>query len=313
MEKTVKYFLLLLISLVFLLRPENENRGHQMEENMTTQNPLDRPEIGKLLFYPRTCGKTAPPAGATDIDIEAAPGIYIGCRLFTADKQAPTILFFHGNGEIVTDYDEVGSMYTEQNINFLITDFRGYGWSGGSPSYSSLLDDSHILYKKLRQYLTDNGYNPDLLIMGRSLGSACAIELASTYNDEIKGLIIESGFAQTLALAKTLGIDITALDISEEDTFNNVAKIRKITKPTFILHGQMDTLIPLWQAEKLHAECGARSKELQMIPGANHNTMMAVGGIYYFQAIKQFVDRATGADDWRGRRKAFKERQKNRN
>ena len=280
---------------------------------MTTQNPLDRPEIGKLLFYPRTCSKTAPPASATDIDIEVDPGIYIGCRLFMADKQAPTLLFFHGNGEIVTDYDEIGPMYTEQNINFLVTDFRGYGWSNGSPSFTSLLNDSHVLYKKLRQYLADNGYSPDLLIMGRSLGSACALELASTYDDDIKGLIIESGFAQTLPLAETLGIDVTALDISEEDTFNNVAKITRVTKPTFILHGRLDTLIPPWQAEKLHAECGARSKELQMVPGADHNSLIAVGGIYYFQAIKRFVDKATGADDWRRRRKAFKEQQKNRN
>ena len=278
---------------------------------MTTQNPLDRPEIGKLLFYPRTCSKTAPPTGATDIDIEVAPRIYIGCRLFTADKQAPTLLFFHGNGEIVTDYDEIGPMYTEQNINFLVTDFRGYGWSGGSPSFTSLLKDSHVLYKKLRQYLADNGYSPNFFIMGRSLGSACAIELASTYDDDIKGLIIESGFARTLPLAETLGIDISALDIREEDTFNNVAKISRVTKPTFLLHGQLDTLIPPWQAEKLHAECGARSKELQMVPGADHNSLIAVGGIYYFQAIKRFVDKVTGADDWRKRRKAFKEQQKN--
>ncbi len=276
---------------------------------MTPQNPMDAPEVSKRLFYPRTTTRTDPPTGAINIDVEVETGISIGCRLFTADKESPTILFFHGNGEIVQDYDDIGPMYVQQNINFLVTDFRGYGWSDGSPSFTSLLADSHVLYEKLKQYLTDNGYSPTLFIMGRSLGSASAIEIGSVYNEEIKGLIIESGFAETLPLAKTLGIDLGAANITEEQTFNNGSKIANVTKPTFLLHGQLDTLIPLRQAQKLHAECGARSKELQVVPGADHNSLIAVGGMYYFQAIKQFVDRVSGTSEWRKRRRQYKKTQ----
>jgi pimeloyl-ACP methyl ester carboxylesterase len=235
------------------------------------------------------------------------PGISLGNRLFTADKQAPTILFYHGNGEIVADYDAIGPMFMEQNMNLLVTDYRGYGWSDGTPSFSTMLADSHVLYNQARQYLTDNGYSPDLFIMGRSLGSGAAIEVALIYNDEIKGLIIDSGFAETLPLAASLGADLANTSITEEQTFHNSSKISKITKPTFILHGQLDTLIPLWQAEKLHAESGARSKELQVVPGADHNSLIAVGGIYYFQAISQFVNRVTGSSDWRKQRRQYKE------
>ncbi len=277
-----------------------------MEQNMTQQNLMDSPEATQHLFFPRKVSRSPLPPGAKDIEVEVSPGISIGCRLFTADKEAPTILFFHGNGEIVSDYDDIALSYTEQNINFLVTDYRGYGWSGGTPSFSALLADSHVLYRQLKQHLADNGYSPTLFIMGRSLGSAPAIELASSYDEEIKGLIIESGFAETLPLAKTLGIELEGADISEEQTFNNGGKIARVSKPTFLLHGQLDTLIPLWQAEKLHAECGARSKELQVVPGADHNSLIAVGGIYYFQAIKQFVDRVSGTDDWRKRRRAYR-------
>ena len=303
MKPSLPTFAVLLLFCMAVACKGPENR---LENTMTTQHPLDTPEIRQHLFYPRKSPKTEPPPGAVNIDVEVEPSITIGCRLFTADKQAPTILYFHGNGEIVPDYDDIGPMYTQQNINLLVTDFRGYGWSDGTPSGSSLLSDSRVLYEKLKQYLADNGYSPMLFIMGRSLGSACAIEIASVYDDEIKGLIIESGFAQTLPLARTLGIDPTLLEtITEEQTFNNGGKISSVTSPTFLLHGQLDNLIPLWQAEKLHAECGARSKELQVVPGADHNSLIAVGGIYYFQAIKQFVDRVSGADDWRKRRKAY--------
>jgi fermentation-respiration switch protein FrsA (DUF1100 family) len=132
--------------------------------------------------------------------------------------------------------------------------------------------------------------------------------VAVNHSDAVAGLIIESGFALTLPLAETLGLGEMLKDVTvtEEQTFNNAGKISKVTKPTFLLHGQKDTLIPLWQAEKLHAESGARNKELQVVPGADHNSLIAVGGKYYFQAISRFVRQVTGADDWRRRRKEFK-------
>ncbi len=272
---------------------------------------MDSPEVGDMLFFPRKSPRTPLPEGAADIDVEVEPGITIGCRLFTASKEAPTILFFHGNGEVVSDYDEIGSMYAAHNMNLLVTDYRGYGWSDGAPLFSTQMSDSHVLYAQLKKFLAENDYSPTLFIMGRSLGSGFAIELASTYDDDIKGLIIESGFANTLPLAETLGADLSGSNITEEDTFNNGGKINKITKATFLLHGQLDTLIPLWQAEKLHAECGARSKELQVVPGADHNNLIAVGGNYYFQAIQQYVERVTGATDWRKLRKRHKKNKEN--
>ncbi|MCI5124994.1 MAG: alpha/beta fold hydrolase [Candidatus Electrothrix sp. AR5] len=271
-----------------------------------TENPMDRPEVQRVLFHPRTAERTPLPAGAEDIDIEVEPGVVIGCRFFAAGKDKPTILFFHGNGEIVADYDEIGPEYVRYGLNVLVTDYRGYGWSDGEPSFSTLLADSHILYAELKKILAEREYKPTVFIMGRSLGSASAIELAREYNEDISGLIIESGFAETLPLAETLGADMSAMDITEEQTFNNKGKIKDVTKPTFLLHGQLDILIPLWQAEKLHADSGARVKELQVVPGADHNALISIGGKYYFMALQQFIEKITGDSDWRNRRKNFK-------
>ncbi len=278
-------------------------------ENRMTQNTMDRPEILRFLFHPRTTARTTPPERTMDFDVPVAPDATIGCRLFTAEKDAPIILFFHGNGEIVADYDDIGPYYQQQGLNFLVTDYRGYGWSTGSPTSSTMLTDARTLYEDLLKKLRADGYTGSVFVMGRSLGSACAIELAALHNEEIAGLIIESGFAETLPLARTLGIDTDKLGISEKDTFDNSRKMESITKPTFILHGQQDTLIPLRQAEKLMAASGARSKELQIIPGADHNTLIAVGGMLYFQAIKQFINKVEGTDDWRKRRRSSREKQ----
>ena len=307
-SKNLPTLTILLLFLFAAIISSCRRQENDMENNMT-QNSMDRPEILRFLFHPRATAKTPPPEGTMDIDVPVAADVTIGCRLFKAEKEAPIILFFHGNGEIVADYDDIGPFYQQQGLNFLVTDYRGYGWSSGSPTSSTMLTDARTLYVDLLKKLRADGYTGSVFLMGRSLGSACAIDLAALHNDEIAGLIIESGFAETLPLARTLGIDTDQLGIAEEDTFDNSRKMESITKPTFILHGQRDNLIPLWQAEKLMAASGARSKELQIVPGADHNTLIAVGGMLYFQAIKQFINKVEGGDDWRKRRRAAREKQ----
>ena len=269
---------------------------------------MDRREILQILFHPRQSPRTPLPPGARDIDIPAAEGVTLGCRLYGDDKSAPILLFFHGNGEIVSDYDAIGPEYNRVGLNLLVTEFRGYGWSTGTPLASTLLADAELLYDRLRQWLAKEGYGGSLFIFGRSLGSACAIDLAARHNDAIQGLIIDSGFGETLPLARSLGLDLSRFNFTEADTFDNLSKITRVTKPTLILHGRKDQLIPLWQAEKLMAHCSARHKELQVVPGADHNSLIAVGGPLYFQTIKRFVDKVTGADDWRVRRRARRQR-----
>ena len=268
---------------------------------MPVHHQLDRPEIVRAMFHPRQTAKSPAPPGARDIDIPVDKDVQIGCRLFTAHKDAPIILYFHGNGETVPDHDDIGPYYTGQNLNFLVTDYRGYGWSGGTPSAGSMIGDGRTIYRAAREWLAQNGYTGKLLVMGRSLGSACAIDLAAEYGPEIDGLIIESGFAETIPLAVNLGIDLAAMGLTEEDGFNNIPKIGRVTSPTLILHGQRDTLIPLWQAQKLHVASGARHKELQIVPGADHNTVIMVGGMLYFETIRRFADRAAGAHRRRNR------------
>ena len=88
---------------------------------------------------------TPPPAAAIDVEIETEPGVIIGCRFHIHDPASPNIIFFHGNGEIVADYDDIGPLYNHAGMNLLVTDFRGYGWSSGNPTVSSMLADAEVL------------------------------------------------------------------------------------------------------------------------------------------------------------------------
>ncbi|MDD2463550.1 MAG: alpha/beta hydrolase [Desulfobulbus sp.] len=271
---------------------------------------MDRPEITQLLFHPVKVAQNTPPEGVIDFSVPIEDEVNIACRLHHHSLERPTLIFFHGNGEIIPDYDEVGPCYVQEGMNFLVAEYRGYGWSTGTPLTSTFLPDSNAIFLFAANWLKEQGYTGAIFVMGRSLGSACAIDVAVNHIDMLCGLIIDSGFARTLPLAKMLGVDLEAMGISEEESFNNGGKIGAFTKPTFIFHGQYDQLIPLWQAETLQAECGARSKEFQIIPGADHNSLIAMIGQLYFQAIKKFVEQAAGlAPDWRQRRRQFKAEQ----
>jgi len=256
---------------------------------------LDQPGVVQRIFYPRQETFPAPtPDNAVDVDIPVDGSTQIHARFHLVSKEDPNILFFHGNGEIVSDYDEIGAYYNKYGMNFLAVDYRGYGRSTGSPTVTSMLGDAHIFLDTTKKWLTEAEHTGPLLIMGRSLGSAAAIELAFSHAEDIAGLIIESGFATTLPLLLTLGVDVAGLGITENEGFCNVRKISTFTKPTLIIHGQHDEIIPVNSAAILQAESPARSKELQVVPGASHNTIISSAGEMYFSVIKQFINKICG-------------------
>jgi pimeloyl-ACP methyl ester carboxylesterase len=117
----------------------------------------------------------------------------------------------------------------------LVTDYRGYGTSGGTPASTHLLSDAVILFDSLPRTLEDHGLAPSrLYAMGRSLGSAAAIEVARNAGDRLAGLIVESGFADTFALLRRLGLLVQGAG-EARDGFGNAAKLSCAKTRTLII------------------------------------------------------------------------------
>ena len=257
---------------------------------------LDRPEVLQFLFHPRPePGPPAVQAGAAeiekDIQIPVEEGITIGARFHMAGKSGANILFFHGNGEIVADYDELGPVYNQLGINFLAVDYRGYGRSTGRPTVSAMMQDCHLIFEFVQTWLERNNFAGPLILMGRSLGSASVLELATAGGKSVNGLIVESGFALAAPLLQLLGIDPDALGFKEESGFRNIDKIRKFNNPTLIIHAEFDHIIPFSDGEALYNACPSPDKAFLKIPGANHNDIFMRGFQEYLAAVKQMVDR----------------------
>jgi pimeloyl-ACP methyl ester carboxylesterase len=253
---------------------------------------LDHPEILALVFHPRPeQGSSAKTPQTSDHLIAVEPGVQVGGRFHVISPSGANLLFFHGNGEIVADYDALGPLYNNLGMNLLCVDYRGYGRSSGTPSVSAMMADCHVILSFVRQWLAEHDHNGPLIVMGRSLGSASALELATQHADQIDALIIESGFAFTLPLLKLLGADPAQFGCSESDGFSNLEKIRQYQGPTLIIHGEYDAIIPFSDAMALYKASTAQDKSLLKIDKANHNDIFLRGLDDYMQAIHRLAGR----------------------
>ena len=135
------------------------------------------------------------------------------------------------------------------------------------------------------------GFSKDLWVMGRSLGSISALELADRYPDRIRGLIIESGFCSVVRILTHLGIPASGVDLKKIDE-ESVEMIRKISAPALVMHGERDTLVPVQEARDLYQNLGNERKQLLIIPAATHNDIMIVGFEKYFDTLEQFIGKS---------------------
>ena len=257
---------------------------------------LDQPEILEVIFpavyspfYPPNYLQSSSP-NVPSYSIEVEEGIKVNCGFWVSSRECPSILHFHGNGETVADYNWIAPFYNQRGINLFVADYRGYGSSNGKPTISNMINDAHAIFKGFAGIIEKEGFNRSLFVMGRSLGSMPAIEIGSNYQDKIRGLIIESGTANNFRhLWNYLGISGKETILGEESPFLNKVKIRQVHKPTLIIHGEYDQIIPVTEGEELYQSSGAQDKRILIIPGADHNDIMMIEQSLYFDTIEEFV------------------------
>tara|TARA_Y100001935_G_scaffold126350_1_gene104797 strand:+ start:546 stop:1301 length:756 start_codon:yes stop_codon:yes gene_type:complete len=248
----------------------------------------DYNHILNSIFFPRPTFK---PKDENDHLVEVEKDTFVSVRFFLKNNTFPTILFFHGNAELSNEYDEIALQYNKNELNFIVADYRGYGYSSGSPTKDNLHSDSKIIFSYVRSYLIENNYLNKKIIMGRSLGSASASEIISNHKFDIDGCIIESGFATEVPLMNILGVTPKDIGYKAEYGFENLKKISIYDGPLFIIHADQDDIIPLDEAKLIYNNSNSNQKELWVIDNANHNNILMYTQSQYFIRIKAFIDK----------------------
>jgi pimeloyl-ACP methyl ester carboxylesterase len=144
---------------------------------------LNHPALSRLAFFPRRTAISDP------FQIVCDDGVHLDCYHREVSPKAKTIVFFHGNGEIVADY--VGllpRLFEIIGCNSFLVEYRGYASSGGSPGLGHMLADCRAIVDQIPADPENRIY------FGRSLGCLQAVEAASQ-TPEACGLLLESGVA----------------------------------------------------------------------------------------------------------------------
>ncbi|MFC2031804.1 alpha/beta hydrolase [Chloroflexota bacterium] len=256
---------------------------------------LDHPEILEIVFpivhsplFSLMTASSQPTPDAATRFIEVEKGIRIGCGFWPVGKEYPSIIYFYGNGEIAGNYEFIAPYYNQKNINLFVSDYRGYGLSDGKPTITNLIQDAHPMWQGFKNIIKEEGYTGQYFLMGRSLGSIPALEIAFHYQDDIQGLIIDSGTASNFHRLWSY-LKRSEQDIIENGNFLNKVKLRSVHQPTLIIQGSNDQIIPLQEGQELFENSGASEKIFFIVPGADHNDIMMVRQKEYFNAIEDFV------------------------
>ncbi|MBN2418182.1 MAG: alpha/beta hydrolase [Deltaproteobacteria bacterium] len=218
-----------------------------------------------------------------DVYLDTPDGEVLHGWFFTVTQDEPVILFFHGNAGNISHRLDYIERLIRLGFNVFIIDYRGYGKSSGKPSEEGIYIDALCAYDHL---VSNEKTRPEnIVLLGRSLGCAAAIETAT--RRKARALILESGFLSVRHMARHMGIFILISPFLPEN-YNNLDKIKNILVPKLIIHGKDDRIVPFAMGEKLFAAAD-EPKYFYAIEGAGHNDTYLVGGREYMDIIGEFI------------------------
>ncbi|ROS00201.1 hypothetical protein EDC56_2839 [Sinobacterium caligoides] len=204
-----------------------------------------------------------------------------------SDNDAPTILYFGGNAEPSSHM-----LYhaRELEVNeFYIFDYRGYGQSSGTTSEATLFSDAEAI---IDQLLAQGVAPSQLVIMGRSLGTAVAVHAAiylqSKQPIHIRGLLLITPFT-SMADVASHHYPWLPVNMLLNQKFNTLAAIDSNTvplPPTLFMIAGNDKVTTTASAESLYQHWPGK-KDRAVYHQATHNTIDQQDE--YYPAINQWL------------------------
>lgn len=109
--------------------------------------------------------------------------------------QDVTVIMFHGNAGNIGHRLPIARMLQDVvGCNVLMLEYRGYGYSTGTPDEAGLKIDAQTGLDYIRERVETS--DTKIVVYGQSLGGAVAINLVAENQDsgDIAGLILENTF-----------------------------------------------------------------------------------------------------------------------
>ena len=232
----------------------------------------------KLVFYPArefaiTPSQLQLPYEDVYINVTAKErihGWYFAANNSDNGLKASVVLFCHGNAGNISHRLETAELVLHLGASILLFDYRGYGKSDGSPSEDNVYTDAEACYNWL---VENRGLKPEQIILfGRSLGGAVAIELARRV--KCGGLVVESSFTSAAEMGKRM-FPLFPIKYLLRYKFDSIRKIGFLTCPVLVTHSPDDELIPFEMGQQLFTAANETKRFVTLRGGHNEREYLA--------------------------------------
>ena len=189
-----------------------------------------------------------------------------------------TIVQFHGNAQNISTHFFSLIWVINHGYNLFTFDYRGYAKSEGKPSPAGIYLDALAAFDKGFELHKING-GGKFVIYGQSTGGAISLRAIPDWKkyDEITLIVMDSAFSsyEDIAFDKLTSqwflIPFSPLAfplISDEYAADEV--FEKITKPTLVIAGKHDVVVPPKFGKMIFKEIKAEKKWWWKIPKGSH-------------------------------------------
>ncbi len=185
-----------------------------------------------------------------DIYLEADDDILHSVFLKPKGKPVATIFYIHGNSGNITVYDDILTALVNGGFQVLITDFRGFGQSSGTPTHLNIAKDGQMVFDYLIS--RPDVKNTKLIVYGASIGTQLAAKLTKDNQNEVKLLVLEDGMSSFTDMALTSRPPSQHNVIRRDVTspYSSIEDVKQIENtPKLIMHAKNDRIVPFAQGQ----------------------------------------------------------------
>ena len=125
-----------------------------------------------------------------------------------------------------------------------------------------------------------------IVYLGRSLGTAVAVELAR--HRQPHGIVLVSPFTTIADMGRFL-YPALPVRLLAGKRYDSLSRIRQYHGPLLVIHGERDEIIPIEQGRRLFDEANP-PKRFHTIAGASHNDGLGDAGQDFWSAFQEFLD-----------------------
>jgi uncharacterized protein len=187
-----------------------------------------------------------------------------------APAGAPTLVWFHGNGEDLNDMPDLAREFSAAGVGFYAVEYPGYG------PMSDRATNEAAVYAAARaaiDHLRDQLHVPasQTVLVGHSLGTGVAAEMAR--RGQGGRLVLIAPYTSMVDMARRIAPFLPA-SLLIRDRYDTRAKAGELALPALVIHGSDDEVIPVAMGRRI-ADLLPRAT-LVVVPGARHNDLFAV-------------------------------------